>query len=66
MAKKRNEELRPRRDQFARKRMKEGQGWADKLLQQIKEGVEADEEETKNKRRKGRKDDARRLTGISL
>ena len=51
MAKKRNKELRPRRDQFARKRMNEGAGWADKLLQEIKEGD--DEEETKTKR-KGR------------
>ena len=66
MAKKRNQELRTRRDERARKSIKDGKGWTERLLEELHEGVEP--EEIPVTRRKGRrnKETASRLTSDSL
>lgn len=64
MAKKRNQSLRTKRDDHIRKKMNEGKGWAEKLLIEIREGVEGEEQPTK--KRKGKRDGSRRLTNDSL
>ena len=43
MAKKRNQELRTRRDERARKSIKDGKGWTERLLEELHEGVEPEE-----------------------
>ena len=65
MAKKRNKELRAIRDFRARKSMTDGKTWVEKLLEELQQGVEP-EEEAPAKRRKGKREQARRLTNTSL
>lgn len=60
----RNQRLRPLRDARARKKMNDGKGWVKKLLIEIQDGVEDEEQPTK--KRKGKRDGSRRLTNDSL
>ena len=65
MTKKRNQDLRTRRDARARKSMTDGKGWAENLLEEIEKGEQ--EQEIKIKRRKkGARCNAKRHTSDSL
>lgn len=67
MAKKQNQELRSLKDLRARKSMTDSKKWTERLLEELQEGVDK-EEETPIKRRKGRRnrETASRLTSDSL
>ena len=46
--------------------MTEGKKWTERLLEQIQNGDEPDEDTKPNKKSRRRKDNARRLTNVNL
>jgi len=61
-----NRRLRTKRDYFSRKKMNDGKGWTSLLLDELKSGIENDNEGKATRGRKGKRETARRLTKNSL
>ena len=66
MAKKRNQELRTRRDKKARKSMTDGKKWTERLLEELHEGVEPEEQTPIRRKGRRNRETASRLTSDSL
>ncbi len=61
-----NRRLRTKRDYYSRKKMNDGKGWTSRMLDELKSGIENDNEGKAPRGRKGKRETARRLTKNSL